>query len=73
MFKNDEEAESGAVKKYQSFIKISLESGDAGTRELFEHILGDEEEHLDWIEAQQDQIKQMGVENYLAVQIKETE
>jgi bacterioferritin (cytochrome b1) len=27
-----------------------------------------EEGHLDWAEAQQDQIKQMGIENYLTNQ-----
>jgi bacterioferritin len=36
---------------------------------LLESILKDEEDHIDWIEAQLDQIKQMGVENYLAEQI----
>ena len=32
-------------------------------------ILKEEEDHIDWIEAQLDQIKQMGVENYLEQQI----
>jgi bacterioferritin len=36
---------------------------------LLESILKEEEDHIDWIEAQLDQIKQMGVENYLAEQI----
>jgi bacterioferritin len=36
---------------------------------LLESILKEEEDHIDWIEAQFDQIKQMGVENYLAEQI----
>jgi bacterioferritin len=34
-----------------------------------EDILGDEEDHIDWIEAQLDQIKQMGIQNYLVEQI----
>jgi bacterioferritin len=34
-----------------------------------EKILKDEEAHIDWIEAQLDQIKQMGVQNYLVEQI----
>jgi bacterioferritin len=34
-----------------------------------ESILTDEEDHIDWIEAQLDQIKMMGVANYLVEQI----
>jgi bacterioferritin len=42
---------------------------DNGTRELLESILKDEEDHIDWIEAQLDQIKQMGIRNYLVEQM----
>jgi bacterioferritin len=48
---------------------VGVEIGDNGTRELFETILGDEEEHLDWLEAQIDQIDHIGIQNYLAEQI----
>jgi bacterioferritin len=43
--------------------------GDNGTREMLESILKDEESHIDWIEAQLDQIKQMGVQTYLGEQV----
>lgn len=46
-----------------------VEVGDNGTRELLESILRDEEGHVDWIEAQLDQISQIGIKNYLAGQI----
>jgi bacterioferritin len=68
-FANDKASEEEAVKAYNKNIQLALEAGDNGTRELLELILTDEEEHLDWIEAQQDQIKQMGIENYLGEQI----
>ncbi len=66
---NDKAAEDGAILAYNNAIKLAVEVGDNGTRELLESILKDEEDHLDWIEAQIDQIGQMGVQVYLAEQI----
>jgi bacterioferritin len=66
---NDQIAELGAVAAYNAAIKLAVEVGDNGTRELFESTLTDEEEHLDWLEAQLDQIKQMGMQNYLVEQL----
>ena len=67
--KNDWESENGAIHAYNEAIKLAVEVGDNGTREMLESILKDEEAHIDWIEAQLDQIKQMGIQNYLAEQI----
>ncbi len=67
--KYDLESEYGAVKSYNDGIRLAIELADGGTRELFEHILKDEEDHVDWLEAQLDQIKQMGSQNYLVEQI----
>ena len=66
--KNDWEAEDGAIKAYNEGIRLAVELGDNGTRELLESILLDEENHLDWLEAQLDQIEQMGIQNYLSEQ-----
>jgi bacterioferritin len=67
--KNDWQAERDAIQAYNEGIRLAVKVGDNGTRELLESILADEEDHIDWIEAQQDQITQMGIENYLARQI----
>jgi len=67
--KNDWAAEEGAIKSYNEGIRLAVEVGDNGTRELLESILKDEEDHIDWIEAQLDQIKQMGIQNYLVEQV----
>jgi bacterioferritin len=67
--KNDWAAEEGAIKAYNEAIRLAVEVGDNGSRELFESILKDEEEHIDWLEAQLDQIKQMGIQTYLVEQL----
>ena len=41
---------------------------DYVTRDLFAKILTSEEEHLDWLETQQDQIKLQGIQNYIQSQ-----
>lgn len=70
--KNDLEAETVAIENYQAFIKTCQEVGDAGTRELFVHNLKEEEDHADWLEAQLDQIDQMGIQTYLSSQVIKT-
>ena len=67
--KNDQKSEQMAIRAYNESIGMAVEAGDNGTRELLEGILKDEEDHLDWIEAQLDQIRQMGIQNYLVEQI----
>lgn len=66
---NDWAAEDTAIKSYNQDIALAVQLGDNGTRELLESILVDEENHIDWIEAQLDQIKQTGLQNYLVEQI----
>ncbi len=66
---NDMAAETEAVDRYNKSIHLAVEVSDNGTRELLESILKDEEDHLDWLEAQLEQIEQMGIQNYLAEQV----
>jgi bacterioferritin len=63
--------EYDAVARLNKGIELARTKGDNGTRALLEDILKSEEEHIDWLEAQLEQIKQIGVENYLAQQIDE--
>ncbi|MEW6747525.1 MAG: bacterioferritin [Planctomycetota bacterium] len=67
----DRKAEAGAITAYNTSIALAVEVGDNGTRELLEAILKDEEDHIDLIEAQLDQIRQMGLSTYLAQQLQE--
>ncbi len=69
-FESDLAAERMAVRAYNEGIELAVESGDNGTRALLESILADEEDHVDWLEAQLDQIEQIGIQNYLTEQTK---
>ena len=66
--KNDCKSEQGAIQGYNEGIALAVQVGDNGSRELLESILKDEEDHIDWIEAQLDQVRQMGIQNYLVEQ-----
>ena len=68
-YKNDWRAEHDAIQSYNDGIRLAVEVGDNGSRELLESILKDEEGHIDLIEAQLDQIRQMGIQNYLTEQV----
>jgi len=67
--KNDWEAEKTAITAYNAAVRQAVEHGDNGSRALLESILQDEENHIDWLEAQLDQIEQMGYQNYLTEQL----
>ena len=66
---NDLQVEYDAVPRLNKAINAAVEAGDNGSRDLFESILKDEEEHVDYLEAQLHLIQEMGYENYLAQHI----
>jgi bacterioferritin len=68
-FSNDLASEMGAVKAYNAAIKLAQEVGDNATKEILDSILTDEDAHVDEIETQQDQVKQMGLPTYLNNQV----
>jgi bacterioferritin len=65
--------EMDAVGRLNKHIEVCRELDDNNSRHLLEEILEDEEEHVDWIESQLSLIEQVGVQNYLAAQIREEE
>ena len=70
-FKVDLELEMDALPRLNKGIEVCREVDDNGSRLLLEEILHEEEEHVDWLEAQIDQVRQMGIQNYLAQQVRE--
>ena len=66
---NDRQLEVAAIERYRRGVALAEQHGDVGTRELLEHLLVGEEEHLDWIETQQSAIADIGIQRYLQSQI----
>ena len=58
-----------AVERLNKAIVLARESGDNGSRDLLESTLEDEEESVDWLEAQLHIIEEIGAERYLAEHI----
>ena len=69
--KSDLDLEIHAVKMYNNAVNIAREASDNASRELFERLVKDEEEHVDWLEAQMHMIEEIGYERYLSEQIRE--
>lgn len=62
---NDHKSEEEAIVAYNAAVRLCADLGDNGTKSLLEKILAEEEDHIDWLEEQQDQVAQMGLPNYL--------
>jgi len=73
MIESDLALEISAVKQYNAAVQIATELKDNGTRDLLVVLLKDEEDHVDWLEAQLHQIKELGYERYLSLQMGEFE
>jgi len=69
--KLDLQVEYEAVERLNKGLELARAKGDNGTRAILEQILREEEEHIDWLEAQLHQIGEIGVDNYLAQQLED--
>ena len=63
--------EHEAFAQYNAVIKVCVEEGDNTSAELIRTLLGDEERHIDFLEAQVHLIQEIGIQNYLAKQMVE--
>jgi bacterioferritin len=68
-FDADLKLEYTALTNLKAAIKVCFEAADHTSRELLEHILEDEEHHIDWLEQQLGLIKELGKVPYLAEQM----
>ena len=65
MLQADLDLEMDAHKDLEDAVQYCEECRDYVSRDLFQSILDSEEEHIDWLEEQQDRIKHVGIQNYL--------
>ena len=73
MIETDLKLELGAVVLYNEAARIATDEKDNSSRDLFIRLLNDEEEHVDWLEAQLHLIAELGYERYLTTQTSEAE
>jgi bacterioferritin len=73
MLQSDLTLELSAVKDYNAAIQVAVTEKDNGSRDMFVTLLKDEEDHVDWLEAQMHMIKELGYERYLTMQMGEGE
>jgi bacterioferritin len=70
---NDLALERQAVTDYNVSIDICRKVSDNATADFLKEILKDEEDHVDQLETELSMIEQMGLQNYLAQQLEESE
>ncbi len=70
LLKADLEFEREDVELLREAVAHCSKAGDFTTRHLFEHMIIDTEEHIDWFETQLRTIDQVGLPAYLAEHIK---
>ncbi len=73
VLKADLELEEEAIPPLRDAIVHCEKVRDFVSRDLFAHILENEEEHVDTLETQFEMIRQMGIENYIQLQSRPIE
>jgi bacterioferritin len=71
MLECDLALEMDAIPDLKDAIKYAEEVRDYVSRDIFDAILEDEEEHVDWLETQLGLIEKMGIENFIQAQVVE--
>ena len=68
-FENDLALEKNAVTEYNAGIATCRKAGDHASADLLQTILAEEEGHVDFLEEQLNLIEEVGMQNYLALQV----
>ncbi|MEO0591881.1 MAG: bacterioferritin, partial [Pseudomonadota bacterium] len=70
ILKADMALEEDAIPLLRDAVEYCESVRDYVSRDLFNYILDNEEEHVDFLETQFDMIERMGLENYVQLQSK---
>jgi bacterioferritin len=73
MFECDMKVELEAVERLRRGIRLMREKDDVTSANIFEEILEDEEEHIDYLETQLDLVEKLGEPLYLAQLVEQPE
>lgn len=73
MLRCDLKLEVTAQKTVKEGIATCEAVGDYVSRDLFQMILEDTEEHIDWLETQLELVEKIGIQNYLQSQMSSEE
>ena len=68
-FESDVQLEYAAIAFLNQGIDAARRANDNATEDMFTRILVAEEEHTDWLDTQLELIRQVGEQNYLAMQM----
>ncbi len=69
MIKCDSQFQLTQIAQMRAAIAVCEEQQDFVSRDLLTEILEGEEEHLDWLETQDYQVENLGIEKYLQAQL----
>lgn len=65
IFSFDVELEEGAVEAYNEYLNVCRENGDSTSMKIFEAIIDEEQEHLNYFDSVADHVEKLGA-TYLA-------
>jgi bacterioferritin len=71
MFRSDRQIEVEAIDRLRRGIELMRAKGDVTSANVFEGILADEEEHIDYLDTQLELVEKLGEALYLAQQIEQ--
>ncbi|MFF7649709.1 bacterioferritin [Streptomyces sp. NPDC007983] len=71
MFQADRQVEVEAIDRLKRGIELMRSKGDITSANIFESILADEEEHIDYLDTQLALIEKLGEPLYIAQQIEQ--